>query len=184
MIVSIITVDVASRYLLRNLMKTTVHQQKWRNIFALLFAIGVSELAGVVGSVVTIPAISTWYDTLTKPAVNPPAWLFGPVWTLLYFLMGIAAFLIWRKGWQNRHVKIALAVFGVQLALNTLWSIIFFGFRSPGWALIEITFLWSAILATVIVFAKISKSAAWLLAPYLLWTSFAVYLNLSLWNLN
>lgn len=160
------------------------HRRYARNTFACLVAIGISELAGVIGSIFTMPAISSWYALLVKPAVNPPAWLFGPVWTVLYLFMGVAAFLVWRNGWQNRHVKIALAVFALQLALNTFWSIVFFGFHSPGWALIEIVFLWSAVLGTIIVFAKISKAAAWLLVPYILWVSFAAYLNLSLWMLN
>jgi tryptophan-rich sensory protein len=147
-------------------------------------AIIVSGLAGVIGSVFTTSSASGWYITITKPTLNPPAWVFGPVWTTLYVLMGISAFLVWKKGWNRRDVKIALSIFAGQLILNTLWSIIFFGLHSPGWALIEIILLWLAILATIITFAKISKLAGWLLVPYILWVSFAMYLNYSIYVLN
>lgn len=154
------------------------------NTLKLITAIVVSELAGIIGSVFTTPSIPTWYATLARPALNPPAWVFGPVWTTLFALMGIAAFLVWRKGLDRRDVKIALGIFIGQLVLNTLWSIIFFGLHSPGGAFIEIIFLWLAILATIITFAKISRPAAWLLLPYILWVSFAGYLNFSIWSLN
>src|SRR3990167_6171172 len=163
---------------------------KINNTFKLIIAIVVSEAAGVIGSVFTTPSIAGWYVGIVKPALNPPAWVFGPVWTTLFALMGIAAFLVWKKGLDRRDVKIALGIFLGQLALNTLWSIIFFGLHSPGGALIEIAFLWLAILATIIAFAKISppsssiwttdghgKLAALLLVPYILWVSFASYLN-------
>lgn len=158
---------------------------KVNKMFKLIIAIGISLLAGVAGSFFTTPAIqSGWYTELAKPALNPPAWIFGPVWTTLYVLMGIAAFLVWKKGLDRRDVKIALGIFIGQLVLNTLWSIIFFGLHSPGGALIEIVFLWLAILATIITFAKIFKPAAWLLVPYILWVSFAMYLNYSIYVLN
>jgi len=155
-----------------------------KNITKLIIAIVVSELAGIIGSVFTTPSIAGWYAGIVKPALNPPAWVFGPVWTTLFALMGIAAFLVWKKGSDRKDVKIALGIFLGQLVLNTLWSIIFFGLHSPGGALIEIGFLWLAILATIIAFAKISKPAAWLLVPYILWVSFAGYLNYSIWQLN
>ena len=154
------------------------------NFLKLIIAIVVSELAGIIGSVFTTPSIDGWYAGIIKPALNPPAWVFGPVWAILFALMGIAAFLIWKKGLDRRDVRIALGIFIGQLVLNTFWSIIFFGFHSPGGACIEIIFLWLAILATVVVFAKISKPAAWLLLPYILWVSFAVYLNYAIWTLN
>ncbi|MEK7074454.1 MAG: TspO/MBR family protein [Patescibacteria group bacterium] len=157
---------------------------KLNNFFKLVIAIVVSELAGVIGSVFTISAIPNWYAGLVKPALNPPAWVFGPAWTTLYALMGIAAFLIWRMGWERKDVRMALGVFGIQLFLNAVWSIIFFGLQSPGGALVEIVFLWLAILVTIIAFAKIFKPAAWLLVPYILWVSFASYLNYSIWVLN
>ncbi len=157
---------------------------KISNPIKLIIAVVVSELAGIIGSVFTVPAIPMWYATLVKPALNPPAWIFGPVWTTLYALMGVAAFLVWKKGWEKKEVKTALGIFGIQLVLNTLWSVIFFGLHSPGVALVDIIFLWLAILATIVAFAKISRAAAWLLAPYILWVSFAVYLNYSIWVLN
>ena len=154
------------------------------NTFKLIVAIIISELAGIIGAIFTTSAIPTWYTTLTKPALNPPSWIFGPVWTTLYLLMGIAAFLIWKKGWDRKDVRQALAVFGLQLILNTAWSIIFFNFHSPFWALMDIVLLWTAIVWTMILFYKISKPAMWLLIPYILWVSFASYLNYSIFILN
>ena len=168
---------------------------KINNVFKLILAIVVCEFAGVIGSIFTVPSIATWYVGLTKPALNPPAWIFGPVWTILFALMGTAVFLIWQKGSNRKDVKIALGLFAGQLALNTLWSIIFFGLHSPAVAFIDIVFLWFAIFATIIAFSKISppshkatvgqgKLAAWLLVPYILWVSFAAYLNYTIWMLN
>jgi len=157
---------------------------KINNIFKLIIAIVVSELAGVVGSVFTVSAIPTWYAGLVKPTLNPPSWLFGPVWITLYFLMGIAAFLVWRKGFERRDVKMALGIFGVQLFLNAIWSIIFFGLHNPFWAFIEIIVLWLAIAWAIVVFYRISKPAAYLFLPYILWVSFAGYLNYSIWMIN
>lgn len=149
-------------------------------------------MAGVIGAFFTMPSITGWYAGIVKPAINPPAWVFGTVWTTLFALMGISAFLIWKKGLDRRDVKIALGIFLGQLVLNTLWSIIFFGSTSLtinglnniGIALIEIVFLWLAILATIIAFYKISKPAVWLLIPYIAWVSFAAYLNYAIWALN
>lgn len=155
-----------------------------RTLFKFILFIVIAELAGIIGAVFTTPAIPTWYAGLIKPELAPPNWIFGPVWTTLFALMGIAAFLVWQKGIQRRDVKIALGVFLTQLILNTLWSVIFFGFQSPGVALIEIVILWIAILVTILTFAKISKRAAWLLIPYILWVSFASYLNYAIWMLN
>jgi len=157
---------------------------KINNTFKLIIAIVVSELAGIIGSIFTTPSIPIWYAGIAKPALNPPAWVFGPVWTTLFALMGIAAFLIWKKGLDRRDVKIALGIFIGQLVLNALWSIVFFGLHNPCWAFVEIIFLWLAILATIIVFAKISKPVVWLLVPYILWVSFAGYLNYSIWQLS
>lgn len=157
---------------------------KIHNSFKLIIAIAVSELAGIIGSVFTISAIPNWYAGLVKPSLNPPAWVFGPVWTALYALMGITAFLVWKNGWQRKDVRMALGVFGVQLFLNAIWSIIFFGFQSPGWALVDIVLLWFAIIWMISIFYKISRPAAYLLIPYFLWVSFASYLNYSIWVLN
>ncbi|MDZ4243482.1 MAG: TspO/MBR family protein [Candidatus Doudnabacteria bacterium] len=145
--------------------------------------------AGAIGSVFTAPSIAGWYAGLVRPALNPPAWVFGPVWTTLFALMGVSAWLIWKRldsrlRGNDKRIKIALGIFLGQLVLNTLWSIIFFGLNSPGGALIEIVFLWLAILATIVAFYKISKPAAWLLVPYILWVSFAMYLNYAIWTLN
>jgi tryptophan-rich sensory protein len=160
-----------------------------KNFIKVIAAIIICELAGVLGSVFTTSSIPGWYATLLKPQLAPPNWVFAPVWTTLFALMGIAAFLVWSSyakasADKKKWIKIALILFGIQLVLNTLWSIIFFGLHSPGGALIEIIFLWLAILATIIYFAKISKPAAWLLLPYIAWVSFAMYLNYSIYALN
>lgn len=154
------------------------------NTLKLIIAIAVSQLAGIIGSVFTASSIPTWYASLNRPSFAPPNWLFGPVWITLFTLMGIAAFLIWKRGLERRDVRNALSIFIAQLVLNTLWSIIFFGLQSPGAALVEIVILWLAILATIISFGKISKPAAWLLVPYILWVSFAGILNYFIWILN
>ncbi|MDD5146028.1 MAG: tryptophan-rich sensory protein [Candidatus Pacebacteria bacterium] len=160
------------------------------NFFKLLIAIIVSEFAGVVGSVFTISSITTWYAALQKPSFNPPNWIFGPAWTALYFLMGIAVFLVWSSyakatdGQTQKRIKIAFGIFGGQLVLNALWSIIFFGLHNPFWAFIEIIVLWLAILWTIFAFYKISRPAAYLLLPYILWVSFASILNFSILILN
>jgi len=163
---------------------------KLSNTLKLIIAIVICELVGVIGSVFTTPSIPTWYAALNKPAFNPPAWVFAPVWTMLFALMGIAVFLIWSAyakasaGQEKIRIKIALAVFAAQLFLNLLWSYLFFSLHNPGAAFAEIIFLWLAILATIIIFSKISRAAAWLLVPYILWVSFAGFLNYSLWQLN
>lgn len=141
-------------------------------------------LAGLIGSLVTDPAISTWYAGLRKPFFQPPNWLFGPVWTALYLAMAIALFLVWRQGWSLPRVRTGLILFGVQLLLNSLWSVLFFGLRSPLTALIEIFLLWVTILLTMIVFFELSTIAGILLVPYLLWTSFATILNAAIVYLN
>ncbi len=155
-----------------------------KNIVKLFISIGICELAGVVGSFFTAPAISSWYAGLVKPEINPPGWVFGPVWTLLYLLMGIALFLVWKRGFKERDSKIGLLFFALQLVLNSLWSIIFFGSQNPGLALVEIIIFWLAILLTIIYFFRVSKWSAILLLPYLLWVSLAIYLNYSIWLLN
>ena len=157
---------------------------KLNNFFKLVIAIVISQLAGLIGSVFTISSIPTWYATLQKPSFNPPNWIFGPAWITLYFLMGVAAFLVWRHGLERKEVRRALTIFGGQLVLNALWSIIFFGLHNPFWAFVEIIFLWLAILWMIIAFYKISRPAAYLLLPYILWVSFASILNFSILILN
>ncbi len=154
------------------------------NIAKLIIAIVVCQLAGVVGSLFTYPSIPTWYATLEKPVFSPPNWLFAPVWITLFVLMGISAYLIWNKGLENREVKIALSIFGIQLVLNALWSFLFFGLKSPFYAFIEIIILWVAIALTIMKFLKISKKAGLLLLPYIAWVSFAAILNFYIWILN
>ncbi len=150
----------------------------------LFVSIIICELAGGIGSLFTASAVQGWYTTLVKPALNPPSWVFGPVWTTLYALMGIAAFLVWNKGLMRRDVRKALSIFIFQLVLNATWSIVFFGLQSPGWALVNICVMALAIIWTMVSFYKISKPAMWLLVPYLLWVCFASYLNYSIWILN
>ena len=150
----------------------------------LAVSIVVCELAGVIGSLFTMPSIPGWYAALTKPSFIPPSWVFGPVWTALYALMGLAAWLVYEKGFKRSEVRRALAVFAVQLVLNTLWSIVFFGARQIFGAAVVIVLLWLMILWTILLFRKISKAAAWLLVPYILWVSFATVLNVSLAALN
>jgi tryptophan-rich sensory protein len=143
-----------------------------------------SNLVGSIGAIFTSPQITAWYANVAKPSFNPPNWIFGPVWTLLFSLMGIAFYLIIRNGWSSRNVKIAVAIFAFQFALNVLWSFLFFGLENPFLAFIEIIFLWLLILATILAFYKVDKIAAYLLVPYILWVSFAAFLNYSIWILN
>ena len=141
-------------------------------------------LVGGLSSIATARGIQEWYPSLVKPAFNPPAWIFGPVWTLLYVMMGIAAFLVWQKGWEQAAVRAALTVFAVQLLLNGLWSILFFGLQSPGLAFGEIIVLWLSILATVMLCWRVSTVSGVFLLPYAGWVTFAAVLNGSIWILN
>lgn len=150
----------------------------------LVVSILLCQMAGVIGGFFTASSVNTWYATLTKPSFNPPNWLFSPVWITLYVLMGVALFLVWRKGLQAEGVKIAIYLFGVQLTLNILWSILFFGLKMPLVAFIEIVILWDFILITLLKLRKISRLAGYLFVPYLLWVSFAAVLNFFLWYLN
>jgi len=154
------------------------------NYLKLAIALAVPQIAGIIGSIFTADAISGWYRTLARPELAPPSWVFAPVWTTLFLLMGIAAFLVWRKGLTAKGVRPALGFFCAQLALNTLWSAVFFGMRNPGLALIEIGVLWVAIVATAALFYRVSRTATSLLIPYILWVSFAAYLNYQFWALN
>src|SRR4030042_4205935 len=142
---------------------------KINNFGKLIISVLVCLSAGFIGSVFTTPSIPALYATLNKPSFNPPNWLFAPVWTTLFILMGIAAFLIWRKGLKKKAVKNALIIFLLQLVFNHLWSFLFFKFHSPFWALMDIAVLWVLILLILIKFWKIGKVAGILLIPYLLW---------------
>lgn len=154
------------------------------NTIKLMVAVAVPLAIGGLSGLATAKGVETWYPTLAKPSFNPPAWVFGPAWTLLYILMGVALFLVWRQGLNTPGVRVALIAFAVQLVLNALWSIIFFGLQSPGWAFVEIVLLWLAIVVTLWTFWRVVPAAGWLLAPYLAWVSFATVLNGSIWILN
>lgn len=136
-----------------------------------------------IGGWTTAEAIPQWYEGLSKPSWTPPNWLFGPVWTVLYILMAIAAWLVWRRR-RNGNVGTAMGAWWVQLALNLLWTLLFFGLRQPLWALVEIVLLWLAILLTLVLFNRIRRLAAALLLPYLLWVSYAASLNAGIVALN
>lgn len=144
----------------------------------------ICQTAGMVGSIFTIRSVDTWYAGIEKPVFNPPNWVFGPVWTVLYLLMGVSLFLVWRKGIRREGATGALVVFLIQLLLNGLWSFAFFGCRSPLAGLAVIVLLWAAILATIARFSRISRPAAILLVPYIAWVSFAVLLNGAVFMLN
>jgi len=154
------------------------------NTIKLVISVALPLAVGGLSGFATARGVSTWYPTLAKPSFNPPAWVFGPVWTVLYIMMGVAAFLVWRRGLDVDGVRIALTVFAIQLALNGLWSILFFGMHAPGWALLEIILLWMAIGITILLFWRMVPSAGVLLLPYWMWVSFATVLNASLWWLN
>ena len=176
-------------------------------IVKFIVSILICQAAGLIGSLFTSPAIPTWYAALEKPSFNPPNWVFAPVWTILFLLMGVSLYLVWAKDW---HIEVkagevkrktwnplskklftgswreenAVLIFSLQLALNILWSVIFFGLKMPGLAFFEILMLWFAILYTIVNFFRISKTAGFLLLPYLLWVSFAGILNFFIWRLN
>lgn len=150
----------------------------------LIITIGLSELAGIIGSIFTTRSISGWYANLNKPFFSPPNYLFGPVWGGLYLLMGIAAALVWQKGLETSTAKIAFGLFWFQLVLNGLWSYLFFGLQNPLAGFIEIIFLWGAIVATIYYFFKISTAAGALMIPYVSWVTFAALLNFYIWQLN
>jgi benzodiazapine receptor len=153
-------------------------------ILKFVISIILCQSAGLLGSFFTIPAIPTWYATLNKPVFSPPNWLFSPVWISLYTLMGISLFMVWNKAEKRPYHRKALTFFFIQLALNALWSVFFFGLQSPWAGLIEMAFLWSALVMTIYYFFKLSQWAGILLLPYLVWVSFAFVLNFSLWVLN
>jgi len=150
----------------------------------LVVSVAICFAAAAVGGIATSSAVdSDWFANLNKPSFNPPNWIFGPVWSLLYLLMGIAAWQVWKEsGWVA--AKFALSWYGFHLLLNVAWSALFFGMRQPGWAAIEIVFLWISIAVSIILFYRHSKLASALLVPYLLWVTFASFLNWTIWWLN
>jgi benzodiazapine receptor len=150
----------------------------------LIFSVSVCLMTGSLGSFATRNSITTRYAQLSRPSFTPPNWTFGVVWPILYVMMGISAFLIWNVGIDRRQVRVALGVFALQLILNGLWTPIFFGLHLIGLALVEIVMMWIAIFMTILTSWRVSKPAALLLLPYILWVSFAVVLNASLFLLN
>ncbi len=156
-----------------------------RSTFLLMIWLLLCYGAAAVGGLLSANGVSSWYPSLIKPSFNPPNWVFGPVWTLLYGMMAVAAWLVTRHAAQGGEgTRRAIALFLVQLVLNALWSGLFFGARQPGWAFVEIIALWLAIAATIAAFLPIDRWAAGLMAPYLAWVTFASVLNGSLWWLN
>ncbi len=154
------------------------------NFLKLILAIAICQVAGLIGSIFTFSSVSNWYQTLNKPIFNPPNWIFGHVWTFLFFLMGVSLYLIIKNNIFEKKILIALIFFGLQLALNILWSYLFFTLKCPLCSLMEILILWLAILATITIFYKINHLASYLLIPYLLWVSFATILNFYIFKLN
>jgi tryptophan-rich sensory protein len=161
-----------------------------RDIIRLAIAIALPLGAGALGSVFTAESVSSWYQTVEKPWFTPPSWLFGPAWTILYVLMGVALFVVWKRiaatahGIKSPRAVLPFVIFGAQLALNVLWSFLFFGLRSPQLAFAEIMILLASIALTIAVFSKVSKLAGSLLLPYAAWVIFASLLNFEIWMLN
>ena len=155
-----------------------------KTITRISIAVVICLMVGFLSSFATQSSIDSWYVTLNKPEFNPPNWVFAPVWTLLYIAMGVAAGLVWARGFYHKWVQTALYHFGFQLMFNALWSVVFFGFQKPFWALMVILTLLILIILTIKWFKVVSKTAAWLMVPYLLWVSFATVLNFSIWWLN
>lgn len=148
----------------------------------LIISLIIPQLAGVVGSLFTMNSISSWYITLEKPEFTPPNSVFGPVWITLYFLMGISLYLVWTS--KKLKSRTPMIIFGIQMFLNAIWSIVFFGLQSPVFGLFIILVLWSIIAATIWSFWKVSKLAAYMLLPYIIWVSIATYLNYGIWTQN
>ncbi|ASU33706.1 TspO/MBR family protein [Mucilaginibacter xinganensis] len=164
-------------------MSTVAEVKKFR-LFPFITSLFITLAIGFVASLFTRPQIAGWYSTLNKPSFNPPAWLFAPVWTALYIMIAIAAYLVWQRRDGSVSYKTAATIYAVQLLLNFSWSIVFFGLHGILPAVFVILLMWAAIILNIRWFAKFSKIAAWLLVPYLLWVSFASLLNLSIYLLN
>lgn len=149
----------------------------------LLVAIVATNLAGIIPAILTAGRVADWYPTLSAPPLTPPSWVFGPVWTVLFAMLGVAAYLVYRE--RDHELRaFAMGFFGVQLALNMSWSLVFFGMQAPAAALVVIVALLVAIVATIVTFDKVDRRAALLMAPYLAWVAFATYLNAGFWLLN
>ncbi|MFC1669961.1 TspO/MBR family protein [Spirochaetota bacterium] len=157
---------------------------KIKKALPVIISILICLAAGMIGSVFTAQSVKGWYLTINKPVFNPPGWLFGPVWTILYILMGIALYLIWKSPKDTKNRTTALTFFLINLVLNTMWSLLFFGLQNPFLAFIEIIIIWITLALSIFYFYRISKTAAYLLIPYIAWSSFAAVLNFYLWRLN
>jgi tryptophan-rich sensory protein len=155
-----------------------------KNWVKLVVSLTLPQIAGIAGALFTETGESSWYQTLQKPEWNPPGWVFGPVWTTLYVLMGIAFYIVWKADVPSSQKRPALSFWIAQLVFNFFWTIIFFNLQEPGWAFAEICCLWLLILITIFSFARISKIAAWLMVPYISWVSFAGLLNYTIWQMN
>ncbi|MEL6918224.1 MAG: TspO/MBR family protein [Bacteroidota bacterium] len=155
-----------------------------KKITYIIITVGICLLIGFLSGFATQSSVNDWYLTLNKPSFNPPNWIFAPVWSILYVMMGVAAGIVWAKGFHHIWVKTALYHFGFQLLFNALWSIVFFGLKNPFWALLIILILLVLILFTIKWFKVVSKTAAYLLIPYLLWVGFATLLNYKIWEMN
>jgi translocator protein len=147
-----------------------------------VFVVG-AQAAGLFGTLFTDRATGDWYDRLETPPFNPPSWVFGPVWTVLYVLIGVSAWLVWRAA-AGRERSVALALWVLQLSLNAAWTPIFFGARRPGWALVELVLTWLAVVATAGAFFRVRARAGWVFTPYVAWITFALVLNASIAVLN
>lgn len=153
-------------------------------VVKLIISVTIPVATGAIAGLFTASSVNGWFLTIIKPSFNPPSWLFAPVWTALYIMMGIACFLVWNSKVDVKLKNKALGFYMVQLLLNFLWSLIFFYAHQPGWALFDIILMWGMILSTILQFGKISSTAAWLLVPYISWVSFAAVLNFAIWKLN
>lgn len=167
------------------MLKQTIHLlDTARPAWKVTIAIAVTLVLGSTSGLITAGALEGWYTEIEKPSFNPPNSIFGPVWTVLYILMGFSAGLIWSNGTEDPKVRRAMALFGIQLLLNVLWSLLFFGLKSPGLALVDITLMLITIVLCLRAFHPIDRWAAYLIVPYLLWVAFASLLNASIWMLN
>ena len=155
-----------------------------RKLASLVVAVLIPEAVGVIAAVATQSSVSTWYPALAKPWFTPPDAVFAPVWITLYAVMGVASWRVWRQGSRRATVQMSLAAYGVQLVLNGLWSIVFFGLRSIGGGLVVILVLLTALALTMRLFARVDRVSAWLMAPYGLWVAYATALNIALWWMN
>ncbi len=161
-----------------------IASDKTSSFWKLIIAIVICETTGIISGLISQVGMDRWFMTIDKPSWNPPAYLFGPVWTSLYLLMGISLWLIWDSNVLPKIKTKAIAIFSLQLFLNFCWSIIFFRFHSPVLALIDIILMVITIVITIILFNPISRVASWLLIPYLFWVCFATFLNYAIWSLN